>query len=542
MTGPLREAPDSGAPDDQREVIAFLSRPSSHGPHCREVRVITTHAAMVFLAGSEAYKIKRAVRYPYLDFSRLSHRRRACERELVVNQAVAPEIYLGLIVITREPDGSLAIGGPGEPVEWAVHMRRFDEGALLAGLLQNEPPSDRLIMMLAREVLHYHRAAPVIRGGTASDEIAHVLRQLETSLMAGAGVIAGERVGNWAGRCADLLARCRRLLDARGKAGCVRRCHGDLHLGNIVLIGNRPVLFDAIEFDERLATIDRLYDLAFLIMDLDRIAGRQASNLLLNRYLVESRSSFDLSGLIALPLLLSLRAAVRAVVAIDRGRHGPHLEQERCDAEARCCFDQAEAFLLPRPATLIAIGGLSGTGKTTLARAIAPSIGVPPGAIHIRSDVERKALFGVAETDRLPASAYTPAASARTYCRMLQHASRALRVGSAVVLDAVFARLEERAAASRLAKRYGVPFCGLWLELAESEATARVAARRDDASDATPDIVRRQFGYRIGPLDWHVVPAGGPPGRTLELAIHALARRVCVEPAQTATRQGAKWP
>jgi len=272
-----------------------------------------------------------------------------------------------------------------------------------------------------------------------------------------------------------------------------------------VLLGGQPVPFDAIEFSERIANIDVLYDLAFTLMDLEHRALRPLANRLLNEWLWrigELPASHD-EALALLPLFLARRASIRAFVdssitAVSGADNAP----------ARAYQRLALAFLQPSPPRLMAIGGLSGSGKTTTALKVAPGIGRAPGAVVVRSDVERKRVAGVALEDRMPAGSYTAESSAQVYAAILARAERALRAGHSVVLDAVFAKPEERQAAEALAQKVGVPFEGLWLDVPKEVAQARVAAREGDASDATPAVVERQFGYELGEIDWRRYSGG----------------------------------
>jgi len=309
----------------------------------------------------------------------------------------------------------------------------------------------------------------------------------------------------------------------------VRHCHGDLHLRNIVEIDGSPVLFDALEFDDRLATIDVLHDLAFLLMDLGKRGLKPHANAVLNAYLDAERDTGNLVGLAALPLFLSMRAAVRAKVELLRAsmaapdRAGPVRE------EARAYFDLAAKFLAPVAPRLIAIGGLSGSGKSVVARAIAPHIGAFPGAVHVRSDVERKRLFGVRPLERLPPDAYTMEVTKQVYAACRKRALMALEGGQAVIVDAVHARPEEREALAALAAGMGVPFTGLWLEAPAKILRDRVAARTGDVSDATAQVVDVQLGYDIGPQSFEVIDAG----RTLEEVAASCLERIGVDPRAT---------
>lgn len=519
----------------QEDVIAFLRKADAYTPRPDRVDVIETHGALVFLAGSSAFKIKRAVRLPYLDFSTLELRRQCAQRELEINQPNAPEIYLGLVPIVRRATGELAIGGDGEPVEWAVHMARFDQSALLSAVARTRGIDPDLALRLADAVHLAHCHAP--SGNQISGFAGRLARVVETIVQTCAAS-ADPRITEAAvsfGKTAQAqLERVGPLLAEREGAGLVRRCHGDLHLGNIVLIDNRPVLFDAIEFDEQIATVDIFYDLAFLLMDLDRHGHRAAANLLLNRYLVRSRGIHDLASLAALPVFLGVRAGVRAMVGVDKARQGPASDRLAALDEAASYLFAAGRYLSPAPARIIAVGGLSGTGKSTLASALAPLVDPSPGAVHLRSDVERKVLAGMEETDRLAADWYTPETSARVYNAILEKARTTLTAGHGVIVDAVFARPEERAAVEAIARRCGVPFTGLWLEAPPATLAARVTSRTGDASDATAAVVAQQLSYDIGPISWARIDAGSGAAATLSHARAALGFTPGQSPADQA--------
>jgi predicted kinase len=300
------------------------------------------------------------------------------------------------------------------------------------------------------------------------------------------------------------------LLRARAHGGFVRHCHGDLHLRNIVEIDGRPVLFDAIEFDDSLATIDLLYDLAFLLMDLGKRGLTAHANAVLNAYLDYEGSTANLIGLVALPLFLAMRAAIRAKVELLRANTHAAEKAEATRKQARNYFDLARSFLTPTPPRLIGIGGLSGSGKSTISRAIAPYIGAFPGAVHIRSDVERKRLFGVAPTERLPESAYAPEVSDEVYAMCRKRALMALVGGQAVIVDAVHAKQDEREALAALAGEMGVPFTGLWLQAPPEVMRQRIARRTSDTSEATPAVMDAQLAYEIGEQNFQVIDASLP--------------------------------
>jgi predicted kinase len=335
----------------------------------------------------------------------------------------------------------------------------------------------------------------------------------------------------------------RGLLAARGEAGFVRRCHGDLHLRNIVLLpGSRPgsgepVLFDAVEFDDAIATGDVLYDLAFLLMDLEERGLRASGNMLLNRYLWGSDEA-QLCGLAALPIFLSIRSAIRAKVVAAAIEHQHGAERDRAEGEARRYFRFAGTFLMPSACRLLAIGGLSGTGKSTLAAELASDLGRAPGALLLRSDIERKRMFGVADTERLPSAAYSPATTEDIYARLRRKASLALSAGHSVIVDAVHGEPDEREAIEALARALRIDFAGLWLEAPLPVRLDRVGTRRPGASDADADLAKAQAAHDVGPLAWPRLDVSGHIADTLEAA-----RRLLGVPRQAgAPRGGAVRP
>ncbi len=225
-----------------------------------------THGNLIFLAGGDAWKIKRAVCFPYMDFSTLSKRHAACLAELDANKRFAPELYLGVRAITRDADGRLAFDGAGSPVEWAVHMRRFGQADLLSAQAEACTLTDALAKAVADRVVESHAQATVIADPDGYGRMERVLAPLVRTLAQ--TELDQAAVSAWATAAVAALERHRALLDARARAGFVRHCHGDLHAANVVLWHGRPMLYDAIEFDPEIARIDTLYDLAFLLMDL----------------------------------------------------------------------------------------------------------------------------------------------------------------------------------------------------------------------------------------------------------------------------------
>ena len=514
----------SAVTQSQEPIFALLADPATHGGDA--VKRIDTHAAVVFLAGERAFKVKRAVKFPFLDYSTLDLRRVACEAEIAVNRPYAPEIYRGVVPITRESDGKLAVGGRGTVVEWAVEMYRFDETQTLDHLAAKGRIDATLADAIGRAVATAHASASPVAPQPWIEAIGAYIEEHVATFRETPDVFPAEENDALAHASRRAYERIRGLLVVRGRRGHIRRIHGDLHLGNIVLIGGRPVLFDAIEFSPLIASGDVLYDLAFVLMDLcERGLGR-AANAVFNRYFAQSRRDDDLDALAALPFYLSMRAAIRAKVTAARLLQAGAEARGDIARSARTYFDWARRFIAPPPPVLIAIGGLSGTGKSALSRALAPAIGPSPGALVLRSDVERKTLFGWAETEPLLAEAYAPGATAQVYVAIADKARRAVAAGHAAIVDAVYAKPQERDAVERAAAALGVPFHGLFLEADLATRLARVGGRRGDASDADAAVAHAQEQYDLGALAWTRINASGSPQETLAHAQAAIGVRM----------------
>jgi uncharacterized protein len=304
------------------------------------------------------------------------------------------------------------------------------------------------------------------------------------------------------------------------------------------MLDGEPRLFDCIEFNDQIATVDVLYDLAFLLMDLWHRGFPDLANLVANRYLDESD---DEDGFVLLPFFVAVRAAVRAHVTAAQVNNGS-ADGEKIAAEARSYFDLACLMLQKRPARLIAIGGLSGSGKTTIAEALAAHVGAPPGARIVESDRIRKAIHGVAPGTRLPEKAYRPEVSAKVYREMAWRASLILSEGGSVVADAVFDNAANRKLIEKAAREANVSFVGVWLRTDPSVLWQRVSARRESVSDATIDILARQLQRKVGDVGWVMLDAAMEPAeivaRTLRLGTirdgevpaakaHRLANQAC---------------
>jgi aminoglycoside phosphotransferase family enzyme/predicted kinase len=453
---------------EQQDVRDLLKRLSGRDPE-------ETQISAVFVGGDTVFKLKRAVRLAFLDFTDLDARRHFLERELELNQPAAPGLYRDVVPITREA-GGLTLDGHGEVVDWVLRMAPIPAGDFMLDRIKTGLP-DAMLDALGDMVAEDHARRPAVRDHDAGHPGRNARGNAQAALQAG---LPADKVADWLQAAEAALEAAAPLLTERAAAGFVRRAHGDLHLGNICLWGGKPVPFDALEFDEAMATIDLAYDIAFLVMDLDRRAGRAAANRVLNRYVARTG---DAALVRLLPGFLSRRAMVRAHVTGDIGY-----------------LDAALGYLHPAPGRVVAIGGLPGTGKSTLARALAPGLGGAPGALILRSDEIRKRLHGVAPEDRLRREAYTPEANARTDAALLEGVCAAAAHG--VIADATFLSPILR---GEMAARGS--FAGIWLEAPMHELERRVAARTGDASDATVAVLHKLAAVDAGPMDWHRVPA-----------------------------------
>lgn len=477
-------------PQDQQEVAAFLARLSGAAP-------IETHISLVFVGNDTVWKLKKAVKLPFLDFSRLEDRRHFTERELALNQHAAPGLYRDIKAVVRNQDGSpaLAAAATDAPVlDWVLRMARVPAEDFLNAIAARGGLTPSLLDALADAVAAYHQSLPPVPGVLPPmREIA--LGNIPSALSAG---LPADQVEAWRNAILAALDAVKPALEQRAQAGLVRRAHGDLHLGNLCLWQGQPVPFDALEFDETLATIDLAYDLAFLLMDLDRRVSRAAANRVMNRYVARTG---DVGLVATLPPFLSIRAMVRA-----------HVEARSGHADAWQPYLQAaQEYLHPAgTVTVVAAGGLPGSGKSTLARALAPELGRAPGALILRSDEIRKRQHGAAPEQRLPQSAYSDAASEAVFAALADGVRTAAYDGQCVVADATFIDPAHRRAVENAAALVSARFFGFWLDAPLTELERRVVGRSGDASDATVAVLRTAAQESPGAAGWHALTSRRP--------------------------------
>jgi uncharacterized protein len=507
--------------DEQIAVSDFLkSLPcagqSSQAPTSAEI--METHISRLFLAGKRVFKLKRAVKLPYVDFSTPELRLEACQKEVAFNAPSAPGLYLGAHKIVRDAAGILSLDGEGELIDAAIEMVRFSQDALLDSVAQAGGLTPQLMTETVRRIALFHAQTPVARNESGAANIAGVL-DINEAGFATSNVFSADELLSFHQAFRDRLQRHSALLDKRAENGKVRRCHGDLHLRNIFLQEGVPCLFDCIEFNDKIATVDVLYDIAFLLMDLWHRDLPDLTNLAANRYLDFTDND---DGFVLLPFFMAIRAAVRAHITATLVVEGGH-DPETLVREARSYFRLAIDLLQDSPPQLIAIGGFSGSGKSTVADLICARIVPPPGARLIESDRRRKALHGVPVETRLGAEAYRSEVSDQVYAEMARLSHEILAAGGSVVADAVFNGEARRRLVEESAGETGAAFSGFWLDLPDDELAHRVAARRQGASDATLEVLAQQIAAGTGKLDWRHLDAARPADQIVADILQSVA-------------------
>ena len=468
-------------------LIAALREPACYAHAVGRVELLQTHISCILLAGDYAYKIKKPVNLGFLDFSTLAARRHYCEEELRLNRRTAPALYLDVLAIGGS-ESAPVIGGGGAPIEYALRMRRFDQDDLLDRMARRGALTPQHIDALARGLAAFHaqieRAGSGEAYGSPERILAPALQNFEQMLplvSAKADIALLARLRDWSVREHAALAA---VFAARKRDGWVRECHGDLHLGNIALLAGVPTPFDGIEFNPDFRWTDVMNEIAFLVMDLlDHGLPRLAFRFL-NAYL---EFTGDYAGLRVLRFYLVYRALVRAKVSCLRAHQAGIVAHEKSEVEReyRRHLHLAERLAAPAHAAMLIMHGLSGSGKTTIAQNLLEAL----GAVRLRSDVERKRLFGIAAGARsgsgLDEGLYAPQASVRTYARLAELARAVLAARFPVIVDAAFLKRDERERFAGLARDAGARFLIAACTASPAVLRARVAARERDAGDAS---------------------------------------------------------
>ena len=488
-------------------LIEAMSRPDfyPHGPE--SVRVVHTHASVVFLAGGMVWKIKKPVNFGFLDFTTLEKRRENCLREVELNRRLAPRVYLGVDTVFRGAAGGFSLSGPGEVVEYAVRMKRLDEDRMFASLLSRGLLTPGHVERLARVLADFHARAATGGEIDAAGSLECVEKNHEEDFAQVEGyagrVLGREQLALLIAFADWFMLRRRRLFDRRVAEGRIRDCHGDLHLAHVCEDEGGIVVFDCIEFNKRFRYSDVAAEVAFFAMDLEANGAWDLSRAFTNAY---AAASGDRRMRLLLDFYKCYRATVRGKVnamAADEA-DVPEGERARAAERAAAYFDlaarYASATVRPR---LVVLSGLSGTGKSTLAGHLAHFL----GAEILRTDVIRKSLFGIPLTQRVPealgSGVYGPEATERTYGEMFRQAKALLLQRKSVILDACFLLRREREQAAGVAQKARGGFFAVECAAPEEEVRRRLEGRLSDptaVSDGRWEVYLAQKGFRE-PLD-----------------------------------------
>jgi aminoglycoside phosphotransferase family enzyme/predicted kinase len=493
-----RSVPPDAALEAHATLVHGLCQPAAYPDAPAHVQHLETHISHVFLTGRFAYKIKKPLELGFLDFSSLDKRRHSCEEELRINRRLAPELYLDVVPIA----GTLSaprVEGAGPAIEYAVKMLEFSQAGMLEQVLARGELSPGMIDGLAAQVAHFHAGLPPAqaggRFGTPESVMAPALQnftQLAPLLESPSERAGLGQLEQWTRKQHVVLEA---VLAERLRDGFVRECHGDLHLGNMVLIEGAVRIFDAIEFNPELRWIDVANELAFLTMDLLHRGRRDLAFRFVNAYLEQTG---DYPGARLLRYYIVYRAIVRAKVAAIRAAQPqtPSELRKALHAKCRSHLALAHAIATRGRAALVIHHGLSGSGKTTCSQTVLEAL----GAIRIRSDVERKRLLGLTPAARTGSAVaqgiYRSEVTRATYERLARLAEVALAGGFPVLVDAAFLMRWQRDAFRALAARAGVPFAIAHYRAGEAVLRSRIERRArqgEDASDASVDVLEHQL-------------------------------------------------
>lgn len=490
-------------------LISALQNPALYPHPVDSFQVIETHISWVLLTGPYAYKIKKPVNFGFLDFTTLASRQHFCQEELRLNQRLAPSLYRQVLPICNTEQAP-RFGDDGPVIEYALQMRQFPQSQLLAELQARGDLQSEHIDALAELISRFHLQAPRVPVehslGTPEAVMAPVQQnfdQIRPLLSEPADLAQLDTLEHWA-QCT--YQRLYPLLTKRKADGFIRECHGDIHLGNATLLDGEVVLFDCIEFNEPFRLTDIVADSAFLAMDLESRGLKALSRRFVNRWL-ELTGDYD--ALELFKFYKAYRALVRAKINLLSLSHEPDTtHRATAMAEYRRYAALAEQYCAIPSRFMAITHGVSGVGKSHVSLRLVEEL----GAIRVRSDVERKRLFGSQPADqqgKLSDGIYQPSASQATYARLNEVAHLALQAGYPVVLDATFLKQHQRDAARKIAEAQGVPFLLLSCQAPDETLEQRLHTRQregNDPSDATLDVLRTQLASRE-PLDQSELPS-----------------------------------
>ncbi|NER26280.1 MAG: AAA family ATPase [Symploca sp. SIO1C4] len=472
-------------------LIEQMKQPGFYPHPVQEpIELIQTHISYVFLTGDYVYKIKKPVNLGFLDFSTLERRQHFCWEELHMNKPNAPEIYLEVLPISQIGNNFI-LGGNGQILEYTLKMRQFPQETLLIEMFEQGKLQESHLEELGTVVAHFHAQAQTNDYIRRFGRPAKIRESIDNNYRQTQKYISGPQTSQQYEETKEytdtFFAQNQELLTQRLQNNRIKECHGDLHLRNICFWHDKIQLFDRIEFNEQFRFVDVIYDIAFTVMDLEVRGAKELANAFLNTYLEQTG---DWEGLQVLPLYLSRQAYVRAKVnsfLLD-DPNIPEAAEQKIQATASDYYRLAWEYTKSRQGRLILTSGLSGSGKTTVARYLARHL----GAIHLRSDVVRKHLAGISLEQRGGDEIYTPAMTQKTYQRLLKLGLKLANLGYPVILDAKYDKLALRGEVISQANSYQLPLQIIYCIAPESVLRDRLLSRTNDVSDATADLIEQQ--------------------------------------------------
>lgn len=507
----------------QNEIVKVLSDPAFYGVK-NPVVVKQSHISWLFLTDVYAYKLKRAVLYPNVDFSTPEKRRLACVSEMKRSTVYAPHLIEGIVSVRRLKNGQIVLGGrQGEEVDTVLKMRRIPDDCLVENMIENGTFDRFEAMDMAEQLADLHAKAQTFHHKWGPEELKRIILEIESiSSLFCADLFDKKHLDSWTKRCLDNVNAHAALIQFRQKAGHVRKCHGELLLSNIAFEDGHFLFFSPVEYNEALDKTDTLYDLANLTMDLEYRGLRRLANILFNHYMAYTN---DMAGFPLMSLYQSVRAMRRAHVWAKKTTILKGISRRQAIREARGYFDLACHFMTPFHPILIACGGLSGSGKSRVAREIGGLMNPAPGAVIVRDDIVRKQILGLKPEQTLDPTYATPAFEKVVYDVLRQQARAALAQGSCVIIDALFYNSVEREAAKFLSKEANVPFVGLWMEAPLEERTRRVEKRLRNPSDVRRECeLVSQLNLKTGRITWHRISTAGAKEETIRQVVRILKK------------------
>ena len=510
--------------DSQKDIVEALLNPKLYPAKwkVKEVHVEQSHIAFLFMVGDYVFKLKRAVLMPDVDFSTPAKRRLACVQEMKRSTIYAPNLVLGVRSVRKLSNGRICIGGKaGEEIDTVIVMHRLSYNNILGNVVPSEQFDRFAVMDLAEQLAELHSKAKPFRTKWNESTVQKIILETERVLSCfSPKLFDKKKLDRLMKDMLKSVSDNSRLLSLRSKSGHVRKCHGGLMLSNIAKTENGYLFFSPIEYSEQLECIDTMYDLAYLLMDFEVRGMRKLSNILLNHYLAYMN---DVAGYPLLHLYQSMRAAGRAAVCAQRSMLLSKNEKKEAIQRAKTYFDLACHFMTSYPPVLIACGGLSGSGKSRVARELGGLLNPAPGAVILRDDIVKKQINGCPIDQHFDKAFDTPVVEKIVYDVLRQETRTALLAGCSVIVDALFYDINERVAIEKLAQELNIPFVALWMDAPFDVRLDRIQKRKRNPSDVrTQEDLTKQLSLDTGEVHWLKIMTDKSREETLDAALDVL--------------------